>query len=251
MANATKIIAHRGASCHCRENTLEAFDRAIQCGSDAVELDVHCTKDGVLIAYHNDRLPSRTRIPINTVTYQEVLAHMARLGIHVPRLSDALRLCKGRTICDLDIKDSAAPSKVLKETLAVLELDQFQMKSFNCETVKAIKDLNEEVKTALLVGLASPKNPVRTRLGELFPVKRFELCRADQIHPHYKLLRLNFLKRMAKSQIPVWVWTIDETDHLIDYLDDPLVDGIITNEPGKAILLRDEPVPSITEVSKE
>lgn len=240
MKNATKIIAHRGASRHHRENTLEAFDRAIQCGSDAVEFDVQCTADNVLITYHDDCLPNRKRQPITESTYAEVLACMARLGVYVPTLSEVLKLCKGRSFCDIDLKNSASPAEALNQIMTVLTLEQFQIKSFNSDTVLKIKELDERVSTALIVGLPSPKNAVRTRLGELFPVKRLEQCRADQIHAHYKLLRLNFLKRMSKSNIPVWIWTVDETEQLVGYLEDPLVDGVITNEPAKAVMLREE-----------
>ncbi len=240
MTNATKIIAHRGASRHCRENTLEAFNRAIQCGVDAVEFDVQCTSDDVLIVCHNDYLPSRNKVSIEQTTYPEILTHMFQLGIHIPRLVDVLELCKGRTCCDIELKKSADPSVVLKEAISVLDIDQFQIKSFSSDKIKIVKDLDERVTTALVVGLPSPKKAVRTRIGELFPIKRLEQCRADQIHPHYKLLRLNFLKRMAKTGMPVWIWTVDDSDQLINYLDDPAVDGIITNEPGKALLLRAE-----------
>ncbi len=251
MRNATKIIAHRGASRHYRENTLEAFDRAIQCGCDAVELDVQVTSDNVLIVYHDDRLPNRNRMPIEQATYDEVLTQMARVGVHVPRLVDVLKLCKGRICCDIELKASAEPAVVLNETMGVLDIDDFQIKSFDSDQIKVIKDLNEQVTTALVVGLPSPKKAVRTRIGELFPIKRLEQCRADQIHPHFKLLRLNFLKRMAKCGMPVWIWSIDDPDQLITYLDDPLVDGIITNEPAKALLLRAEsgapPIPKVVE----
>jgi glycerophosphoryl diester phosphodiesterase len=48
----TLVIAHRGACWELPENTLAAFERAIEVGADFVELDVHATADGTLVVCH-------------------------------------------------------------------------------------------------------------------------------------------------------------------------------------------------------
>ncbi|HEY0254842.1 MAG TPA: glycerophosphodiester phosphodiesterase family protein [Kofleriaceae bacterium] len=57
--HARRLYAHRGASAEFPENTLPAFDRAIECGVDALEMDVHLSRDGQLIVAH-DELATRT-----------------------------------------------------------------------------------------------------------------------------------------------------------------------------------------------
>ena len=54
-----RVVAHRGASADAPEHTLEAYERAIQVGADAVECDVRLTRDGVLVCVH-DRSVDRT-----------------------------------------------------------------------------------------------------------------------------------------------------------------------------------------------
>src|SRR5664279_1154546 len=49
-----KLIAHRGISRERPENTLPAFLRALELGADGIELDVHCTKNGVVVVHHDD-----------------------------------------------------------------------------------------------------------------------------------------------------------------------------------------------------
>jgi glycerophosphoryl diester phosphodiesterase len=49
-------IAHRGAKTEWRENTIAAFVRAFERGADAIELDVHATRDGVVVVHHDERL---------------------------------------------------------------------------------------------------------------------------------------------------------------------------------------------------
>jgi glycerophosphoryl diester phosphodiesterase len=73
------IIAHRGASAERPENTLPAFERAIERGADYVELDVHAAADGRIVVVH-DRPAPTTRYP----TLEEALDLMrGRIGVMV------------------------------------------------------------------------------------------------------------------------------------------------------------------------
>jgi glycerophosphoryl diester phosphodiesterase len=56
------VIAHRGASFDAPENTTAAFDRALEQGADGLELDVHQTRDGHLIVWHDDSLDRTARL---------------------------------------------------------------------------------------------------------------------------------------------------------------------------------------------
>jgi glycerophosphoryl diester phosphodiesterase len=74
----TLVIAHRGASWERPENTLEAFERAIEVGADFIELDVHAAADGTLVVTHD--APRRGPYP----TLAEVVAATAgRIGLMV------------------------------------------------------------------------------------------------------------------------------------------------------------------------
>jgi len=76
------VIAHRGASWERPENTLPAFERAIELGADFVELDVHADRDGRLVVTHDP--PKRN-------------------GSH-PTLEEALDLCRGRIGVMVELK---------------------------------------------------------------------------------------------------------------------------------------------------
>jgi len=56
------IIAHRGASGHRPEHTLEAYALAIEMGADIIEPDVVCTRDGVLVARHENEIGGTTDV---------------------------------------------------------------------------------------------------------------------------------------------------------------------------------------------
>lgn len=70
----TLVVAHRGASADAPENTMLAFQRAVEMGADAIELDVHLTKDGKLAVIHDDTLDRTTRLtgPVAAKTMAQI-----------------------------------------------------------------------------------------------------------------------------------------------------------------------------------
>ena len=76
------IIAHRGASWHEPENTLPAFERAIELGADAIELDVRADREGRLVVTHDP--------PVHGAAY--------------PTLEEAIDLCRGRIPLMVELK---------------------------------------------------------------------------------------------------------------------------------------------------
>src|SRR3954471_868942 len=80
------IFAHRGGSALAPENTIAAFDNGLALGADGVELDVHLSRDGVVVVHHDRRLDRTTALrgPIADRTANE----LSRAG--VPALADVL-----------------------------------------------------------------------------------------------------------------------------------------------------------------
>lgn len=88
----TWVIAHRGASVDERENTLPAFERAIEVGADYVELDVQVSADGALVVFHDVDLDRLT--PLTGPLRKRPLAELREHAI--PTLEDVLELTRGR-----------------------------------------------------------------------------------------------------------------------------------------------------------
>ena len=88
----TWVIAHRGASSEEKENTLPAFERAIELGADFIEFDVQASSDGGLVVFHDLRLDRLTeaRGPLRARPLRE----LTELGI--PTLAEVLELTSGR-----------------------------------------------------------------------------------------------------------------------------------------------------------
>jgi glycerophosphoryl diester phosphodiesterase len=88
----TLVIAHRGASWDERENTLAAFERAIQVGADYAELDVQASRDGELVVFHDLELERLT--PLTGALRHRTAAELAEVGI--PTLGEVIDLTRGR-----------------------------------------------------------------------------------------------------------------------------------------------------------
>lgn len=88
----TWVVAHRGASGEEQENTLPAFERAIELGADYVEFDVQASSDGGLVVFHDLRLDRLT--PAAGPLRARPLAELRELGI--PTLEEVLELTTGR-----------------------------------------------------------------------------------------------------------------------------------------------------------
>jgi len=111
-----QIIAHRGASRERLENTLPAFQRAVELGADAVELDVHLTVDGTVIVHHDPVLRGAgehlASPPIATMTTAEVAAFRLRDGGPAPTLAEVAALLGAPTTiyCELKGAGTACPA---------------------------------------------------------------------------------------------------------------------------------------------
>jgi glycerophosphoryl diester phosphodiesterase len=96
----TWVIAHRGASGQAQENSLPAFERAIELGADYVEFDVQASSDGGLVVFHDLRLDRLT--PAAGPLSARTLAELRELGI--PTLEEVLELTTGRIGVMVELK---------------------------------------------------------------------------------------------------------------------------------------------------
>ena len=109
LSRSPELIGHRGAPRERPENTLSSFLRALDLGADAVELDVHATRDGVVVVHH-DFIPRavsnvaalRDR-PIAELTAEE-LATFDMAGERIPTLAEVLEAVSPRATVYVEIK---------------------------------------------------------------------------------------------------------------------------------------------------
>lgn len=109
---AFEIVAHRGITTDYPENTIPAFQKAIEMGADAVELDVRLTKDKVPVVFHYYYLDKITSLrgPIFDYLYDDLLKaeFLWELNgfepIKIPSLEEALEMIGGKINLEIEIK---------------------------------------------------------------------------------------------------------------------------------------------------
>jgi glycerophosphoryl diester phosphodiesterase len=145
----TWVIAHRGASADEKENTLPAFERAIEVGADFVEFDVQASSDGGLVVFHDltlDRL-TLARGPLRA----RRLAELRELGI--PTLEEVLELTVGRIGIMVELKSPWLFRRhdIVARTLQLLGPDAVVV-SFSHRAILETRRLRPSLRTVQHVG---------------------------------------------------------------------------------------------------
>ena len=233
-------IAHRGASGLglAPENTLAAFETAIQIGVDVLELDVHASRDGEIVVLHDATLDRTT--DHQGLVREQALADIRRADAgswfdpryrneRVPTLAEVLDLARHRALVLIEIKADFIAERLLSTIADMSAESQVIIQSFDPQTVQRIKLLNPSVPASLLVGKL-PTSPSRVRARRL--VKQILQVGANALSVWHAMLTPPFFEEMRKRAIGVWAWTVDEEIVMRD-LALMGIQGIITNYPDR------------------
>ncbi len=248
------VHGHRGARAIYPENTIPAFNYAIEAGADAVEFDVLATRDDVLVVVHDPRINPeicfgpRPRAAIRELTLAELREYDCGAlinprfpkqqpvpGTHVPTLEEVLRLSEcGEFQFDIEAKSfprrpRLAPqpdcfAQLLADQIAGERLEQrVVIQSFDFRVLRAVKRLAPEIRIAALWhSLPRPFVSVAESAG------------ADIVSPHFRLITTRQVQAAHAANLQVVPWTANrprEWQRLID----AGVDGIITDDPAGLI----------------
>ncbi len=232
-------FAHRGGAAHPDlsglENTMAAFEHAVALGYDYLETDVHATRDGVLLAFHDDVL-ERVTGQVGVIYDQRYgdLAGALVGGAHpIPRLADLMEHFPQARF-NIDIKSQGANEPLARLLERTGAHDRVLIGSFDEAVIRMFrKSLHKPVATA-----CGPVAAAANRAG--LPVRG--LLRDDGVafqvpHRHHgvRVVTEQFVRRAHSGGRHVHVWTIDDPDEMRDLLDLG-VDGIFTDRTD---LLRD------------
>ncbi len=222
------VIAHRGVADNFRENTLDSFSAAIDAGADMIEFDLRKIRTGEMIAFHDSQLDGTDLSALDRKQITD------STGAEPALFSDILKLCVGRVMLDIELKEDGYISEVVEGIKAASAEDRVIVTSFLPDAIAQVKRFVPSIKTGLLVGVGSPKPYLRTRIKELYPVELARSISADYIAPHYTLAKLGVIKRSSAAGIPCLVWTVNTEKEIRRLAADSRVAGIITDKTALA-----------------
>jgi glycerophosphoryl diester phosphodiesterase len=198
-------IGHRGASAHAPENTLVAIRKAAELGAHMVELDIRMSADDVPVLSHDADVdvPGRGRVPIQSLTAEQLAAVTGDYETSVPRLDDALDLCQQLGLGPyLEIKEGATVAPTVA-TLSGHDLAKYcVVGSFNPAWVAGTTDRAPQIATSILFG-AFEADPIALARG----------CGARYVHPCWErhqaphtLLTPEWLARVRRADLGIVCW---------------------------------------------
>jgi glycerophosphoryl diester phosphodiesterase len=228
-----QIISHRGRTSLVEsENTIEAFQAAIEIGISWIEFDLRCTQDGYIVCYHDDRIDG---IKLKNISYDRLLAIGRAKGFTIPLFIEAIEFCRGKIKLDIEIKEEGYEDLIVAIVVKHLHYSQFVIKSFNDSSVRKIKRIDPMIKVGLLIGRLPPKNIWHLSILQIFPEYRIFRTGADFISPNYRLLRFGFLWRMNRIGKEVYIWTVNKEILLTKFIANRQISAIITDRPEIAM----------------
>lgn len=238
-----KILGHRGANRRAPQNTIPAFQAAIDHGADGVEFDVQMTSDGELVICHNftvDQTSNGTGY-VNEHTFEELRAldfgswfSEEFAATKIPTLGETLDCVKDMEILNVEIKH---PSKkrieVVEKTYNMVKakglLDKTIFSSFDFDVINMLKEIDPNCTCGLLYD-PTPEDLFDRRLLRNEYLTVAAEYKADALHPYYKVTNYpkSYVRKCHEQGLMVNVWGISKESELEKYKDKKF-DIIITD----------------------
>lgn len=228
-------LAHRGANKVAPENTLPAFERALEMGADGFELDVHITFDDVPVILHNFQLNETTDGEGYPSEYTLEQLKALDAGSHF-----------GESFAGTPIPTLAEVFESFPEAIVNIELKSLSLENIGLEraVIDVIREHNAE--NRVLISSFNPTCLRRTRkqapdlpIGQLtdpdlpFLIRKgwflFGLKR-QSIHPHYTMIDEDLMASARRKKWRVNTWTVNEPEDIQRTIALG-VDAIITDVP--------------------
>ncbi len=228
------IYAHRGSSNKLPENTMEAFEKALDDKADGIELDVQLSADGIPVIIHDENLKRLTGedLWVKDLVLKDLYPlNVLDSGFKIPTLVEYLDwVSRTDLVTNIELKTSVFKYEGLIDSVAKLVRryfieDKIMISSFNHLSLKESKELLPSVRHAALEvsNLVAPEEYLANNGFEYY-------------HPLFTTIDRDLVKTLDKHDIKINAWTVDSHEHAIK-LKELGIEGIITNVPHDFINL--------------
>lgn len=245
------VYAHRGGAALRPENTLEAFDHGLALGADGLELDVHLSRDGVVVVHHDGTLERTTngRGAVCALSADELGrldagywfrtpgrdGHPFRgLGIGIPTLRAVLRRYRdARLIVELKMNVPELARRTIDEIRAAGAVERVALGSFGWRVLHAARGYEPRIATGAAreeTRWALYRSWVGVPLGRT-AYREFQVPEKSGLTT---IVSPRFVAHAHRAGLPVKVWTVDDPADMRRFLDWG-VDALISDRPDLAV----------------
>jgi glycerophosphoryl diester phosphodiesterase len=231
--------AHRGQSFAWPENTLRAYQAAVELGAELIECDVNITRDGVLVMVHDATLERTTNGhgPVGDVTWDELQRLDAGskfrpdfAGARIPTTLETLRFfreaglsgcfeVKGRDAVEAKRTASALAELMVQEKA----LEYAIMSSFDHEALALAKARVPEL------DLAPERLPEHGPPDAAAALRQAQALGATILQHRYTALTPEIMRTLHEHDVAVWAWPTDSEQSLVESVGLG-VDGVIGDD---------------------
>lgn len=241
----TLILGHRGARAYFAENTLLSFENAINQGADGIELDIHLSKDGQIMVFHDFTLDRMCGV--NGAIYEYTEEALKKLKVQfknqyeaIPTLEEVLILLTSlqekmhkNLILNVEFKAGGDFYKNIEQSTLdlcnrYLPKEQVIYSSFDHYALKRIKEIDSTAITGILTSCAL-----------VDPWEYVHKLNADFYHPSFMTLNKHNLESYKAHEIQLNPYTVNDTNYARLFIENNL-HSIITDTPDVMVSLRSE-----------
>ena len=238
-AQHTMNIAHRGASGYAPENTMAAFDKALEMKADYIEIDVQLSKDGEVVLMHDGMIDRTTdgSGSVDDYTLEELKQLDAGswfgpqfAGEQIPTLEEVLDTYRGKIGILIEIKNAAQHPGIEEKVAAALEKRNMDkpnngkiiVQSFDHGSIAHFNALLPNVDTGVLVGY----NAEGISDAQLAQFATY----ADYVNPNHQMADTDLVSRIHDYGMQIAPYTINDQSRINELMEYG-VDGIISDYP--------------------
>jgi len=222
------VISHAACGGHAPENTLAGIQKAIELGSDAIEIDVQASADGVPVLMHDltvDRSTNGTGAVADLTLDQ--LKSLTVKGQPVPTLAEVLDLTKGHVLLVIEIKAPGIEKHIARVVRDAGARDQVMSWSFFLPALAGMRAVDPGIPGAILLGpQALPEWPKMRHLALKTGLQGVSVF-CDALTPA-------IAEDCRRSGLALYSWTADN-EAQIRRLINLDADGICSNFPDRVV----------------
>jgi glycerophosphoryl diester phosphodiesterase len=213
-------VGHRGARAYEPENTLRSFQKAIELGADALELDVRKTKDAQLVVIHDADVKRTTNGKglVIDLTMEQIKSLSAEKGEKIPTLEETLAFLDKKVKVFVELKEAGIEEQVLALVRKKALKKNVIIVSFLEDTLRKVRELDDEVETGLIY--AKHKNPLKAALE----------LKAQWLLGFYKFTHTANVQKAHEKGLKVLVWTVNTPEEVAEMVKKG-VDVIASDKP--------------------